>query len=223
MNFNLIDLDQWDRKHYFEYYINQARCTFSMNANIDITHLREQLREKGSKFYPAYIYMVARIVNSHAEFRTCFDEQGRLGYWDELTPSFTIFHQDDRTFSAIWTEYSTDYDIFYQNYLEDVRQYGNIKSMTPKKGAPKNTFPISSIPWVSFTGININFFNEGTFLLPIVTCGKYFEQENKLLLPISLQAHHAVCDGYHAGHFLNELQRLADDCTEWLFVKERVV
>jgi len=35
-------------------------------------------------------------------------------------------------------------------------------------------------------------------------------------LPVSLQIHHAVCDGYHASVFMNDLQRLADESADWL-------
>lgn len=219
MKFNLIDIDNWDRKPYFEHFLNHTRCTFSMTANVDITKLLKLSRKKDIKFYPTFIYMVSRIVNSHEEFRTCFDEQGKLGFWDEMLPSFTIFHNDDKTFTNIWTEYSVDFDAFYRNYQEDIMQYGKIKCMNPKKSEPKNTFPISSIPWVSFTGFNLNIFNDGTYLLPIVTAGKYFDQRNKILLPISLQVHHSVCDGYHVGLFLSELQELVDNCDQWLYKK----
>lgn len=35
------------------------------------------------------------------------------------------------------------------------------------------------------------------------------------MMPI-YQVHHAVCDGYHAGVFMNDVERLADCCGEWL-------
>lgn len=66
MKFNIIDKEEWDRLPYFEHYLKQ-QCTFSMTANIDITLLMEQLRNRGIKFYPAFIYMVTRVVNSHEE------------------------------------------------------------------------------------------------------------------------------------------------------------
>ncbi|MGC8230263.1 type A chloramphenicol O-acetyltransferase [Pseudobacillus badius] len=216
MKFNLINIDNWSRKPYFEHFLNHTRCTFSMTVDIDITQLLQRLRKKNIKLYPSFIYMVTRVVNSHKEFRTCFDEKGRLGYWDEMIPSFTIFHDDDKTFSNLWTEYEASFSLFYKNYQEDMRLYGHVKEMNPKKQEPKNLIPISCIPWASFTGFNLNIFDDGTFLLPIITSGKYFEQENKILLPISLQVHHSVCDGYHASVFLNDLQRLVDNCDEWL-------
>ncbi|TQR17526.1 type A chloramphenicol O-acetyltransferase [Psychrobacillus vulpis] len=215
MKFNFIDRENWDRSPYFEHYLN-LKCTFSLTANIDITTLLEQLRKKELKLYPTFIYMLSRIVNSHEEFRTCFNDDGFLGYWDEMTPEYTVFHSDNKSFSCIWTEFSNEFSVFYKKLQKDVEQYVDKKGLFTKNNTPKNSFPISSIPWVSFTGFNLNINNDGDFLLPIITGGKYFNQESKIFLPISLQLHHAVCDGYHASIFIDELQQLANNCHDWL-------
>lgn len=73
--FNSIVLDQWDRKPYFDHYLNQVRCTYSITANLDITLLINELKLKGLKFYPALIHMISTVVNAHREFRTCFDAE----------------------------------------------------------------------------------------------------------------------------------------------------
>ncbi|MGN7356971.1 type A chloramphenicol O-acetyltransferase [Paenibacillus sp. SAF-054] len=216
MKFNPIDMDNWSRKPYFEHYLNHVRCTYSMTANIEITILVSKLKDKGMKLYPALIHMITTVINRHSEFRTCLDAEGRLGYRDSLSPSFTIFHDDEKTFSSIWTLYSEDFNEFYSRYLDDMKVYGSVKQLFAKEKEPPNTFPISSIPWVSFTSFNLNLVNEGNYLQPIFTIGKYDRQNEKILLPLSGQFHHAVCDGYHASVLYNELQLRADACTEWL-------
>ncbi|WP_091017474.1 type A chloramphenicol O-acetyltransferase [Paenibacillus amylolyticus] len=213
--FNPIVLDQWDRKPYFDHYLNQVRCTYSITANLDITLLINALKLKGLKFYPALIHMISTVVNAHREFRTCFDAEGRLGYWDEMSPSYTIFHEDDKSFSTIWTTFHEDFETFHIRYLEDMKNYKDHKQFVAKPNEPPNTFPVSSIPWVNFTGFNLNIYNEGTYLLPIFTMGKYVQQNDQVYLPLSVQLHHAVCDGYHAGVLFNELQSLADRCQDW--------
>ncbi|MBP8894155.1 MAG: chloramphenicol acetyltransferase CAT, partial [Saprospiraceae bacterium] len=54
------------------------------------------------------------------------------------------------------------------------------------------------------------------YLIPIFTMGKYFQQDNKILLPMSVQVHHAVCDGYHTSRFFNEVQELVSNFETWL-------
>ncbi|QTH43235.1 type A chloramphenicol O-acetyltransferase [Cohnella sp. LGH] len=216
MNFHPIDKDSWPRKPYFEHYLNHVRCTYSITADIDITLLRSELKTRGIKLYPALIHMISTVVNRHNEFRTCFDSEGRLGVWDRMSPSFTIFHEENKNFSSIWTPFSEEFQTFYDGYLQGIETHKNAKQLFPDMNEPANTFPISSIPWVSFTGFNLNVYNDGTYLLPISTIGKYREQDKKVLLPLSVQFHHAVCDGYHAGVLFNELQELAEGCNCWL-------
>lgn len=216
MKFNLIDIEYWNRKPYFEHYLNSVRCTYSMTANIEITYLLHEIKLKNLKLYPTLIYILSTVVNNHKEFRTCFDENGNLGYWDSMSPSYTIFHKENETFSSIWTEYDESFLRFYTAYIDDIKTYGNIMEFTPKINEPANTFPISSIPWVSFTGFNLNIYNDGKYLLPIFTTGKYFEQNSKIFIPISIQVHHAVCDGYHISRFINEVQELILNYQTWL-------
>lgn len=219
MEFHRIDLESWDRKPYFDHYLNQVRCTFSMTAHIDITELRQLLREQDLKLYPAFLYMVTKAVNAHRQFRTTYDAEGHLGYWERMIPSYTFFHQDDQTFSTMWTDFSDDFHQFQQSYTANMNIYGTNKGLVAKDMEPPYTFPVSCIPWVSFTGFNLNIYGDGQYLLPIITSGKYVEQEGRVLLPVSLQVHHAVCDGYHASLFMNEVQTWAKDCKLWLLAR----
>ncbi|ANC07756.1 MULTISPECIES: type A chloramphenicol O-acetyltransferase [Bacillus cereus group] len=215
MKFHVIDREDWNREQHFEHYL-KLKCTFSMTVNVDITMLLGEVYQKRIKFYPVFIYLISRVVNNHKKFRTCFNDEGVLGYWEEMIPSYTIFHKDDKSFSSIWTDYSSDFRTFYKKYEDDMRYYASVHGLFTKENIPPNVFPISSIPWTSFTGFNLNINNDENFLLPIITCGKYFNEGNKVMLPVSLQVHHSVCDGYDASKFIEDLQQLSNTCNEWL-------
>lgn len=204
--FILIDISKWDRKEYFEFYLTQVPCTYSMTLNLDLTSLLQEIKKREIKLYPTMIYLLSRIVNKHEEFRTSIDADGKVGVFDLLHPCYTIFQKDSETFTNIWTEYTPVFSEFYTQYLQDVQNYGEVKSFTAKPNVPSSTFTISSIPWVSFTGFNLNLPKSTDYLLPIFTTGKYFEQHGKIWLPLAIQVHHAVCDGFHAARFVNELQ-----------------
>lgn len=217
MGFNLIDIDNWARKDYYNHYINNVRCTYSLTANIDITAVLTALKNLNKKIYPTQIYMLASIVNRYQEFRMNIDKNGNLGFWDILNPSYTIFNKEKETFSSIWTMYNTSFIKFYEDCISDIVQYSNSTNIAPKPNEPENTFNISSLPWTSFTGFNINVFSDGCYLPPIFTMGKFIEQDNKILMPLAIQVHHSVCDGFHVGRFINALQEFADDYNDWLY------
>lgn len=215
MKFNIIDRENWYRKEYFEHFLQQ-QTTFSITTEINITVLMKNLKKKNYKLYPAFIFMITKIANSHREFRTSFNQEGNIGYWSEILPSYTIFDKKTNTFSGIWSPNLNRFSDFHSQYEKDVEKYNGTGSLFPKTPIPDNNIPISMIPWSSFTSFNLNINNGGDFLLPIITGGKYTQVKDELFLPISLQIHHAVCDGYHASVFMNDLQRFADESADWL-------
>lgn len=52
MNFQTIDLDTWYRKSYFDHYMKEAKCSFSITTNVNVTNLLAVLKKKKIKLYP---------------------------------------------------------------------------------------------------------------------------------------------------------------------------
>ena len=204
MIFEKIDINSWKRKEYFEHYFTNVPCTYSMTVKVDIT----PIKKKQMKLYPAMLYYLTTIVNRRSEFRTAINDSGELGVYSEMLPCYTVFHKDTETFSNIWTEYSSDFNTFSVAYENDMRKYGNKQGMIGKPNAPENTFPVSMIPWSTFEGFNLNLQKGYNYLVPIFTMGKYYNEDGRTILPLAIQVHHAVCDGFHICRFANELQEL---------------
>lgn len=207
MNFKKIDRKNWIRKEYFEYYLANIPCTYSMTFKLDIT----RIKEKKLKLYPTMLYYITTIVNKHSEFRIAFNDNGELGVYSEMVPSYTIFNKDTEEFSNIWTEYKPIFDEFCETYEKDILKYGSKKGLIAKPDIPPNIFTVSMIPWATFESFNLNLSKGYAYLTPIFTIGKYFEENKKIILPLAIQVHHAVCDGFHVCRFINELQELINE------------
>ena len=205
--FKPIDTSSWKRKPYFDHYFNQIRCTYSITVNIDITNVLSFKDRNKIKLYPLLIYVISKAVNKYEEFRTAINDRGEIGVWETLSPCYTVFHKDSESFSNIWTEWNDDLNLFLSNFEQDSKRFGQIDRIDAKPNTPANVFPISSLPWTTFTGFNLNIFADGTYLLPIFTYGKYFKDGNRYLIPLSIQVHHAVCDGFHVSRLINEIQQ----------------
>ncbi|MPM60173.1 Chloramphenicol acetyltransferase [bioreactor metagenome] len=206
MNFNIINKEEWHRKEYFDHYFNEIPCTYSMTVKLDITKIKNSDR----KLYPTILYFITKVVNRHSEFRTAIDINGNLGVFDEMLPCYTVFNKESETFSNIWTQYCDSYDEFCKLYEKDIEMFGYVKKMIAKPDIPENNFPVSMIPWTTFDGFNLNLQKGYQYLLPIFTMGKYYEENSRYILPLAIQVHHAVCDGFHVSRFVNELQELVE-------------
>lgn len=214
MRFNPIDFNTWKRTETFNHYMNQ-NTSFSLTNEIDIHALYQFTKQKGYRFYPVFIFFITKVINLHVDFRTGYNSHGELGYWDTLEPLYTIFDQASESFSAISTPVASDLQTFYDACISDIEIYQASAKLFPKMPVPENVFSLSMIPWTAFTGFNLNITNS-RYLLPIVTAGKFIHKDDSIFLPLSLQVHHSVCDGYHAGLFMNTVQELASHPGNWL-------
>lgn len=204
MVFEKLDMEKWSRSEYFNHYYSDTPCTYSITVKLDITKIIKSQR----KLYPVMLYYITTVVNRHKEFRTAVNEENEPGIYSDMVPCYTVFHKDTETFSNIWTAYTADLEAFCEAYENDLRIYGSQKGLTGKPQVPANSFPVSMIPWTTFEGFNLNLQRGYRYLIPIFTMGKYYEENKKILMPLAVQVHHAVCDGFHVSRFINELQEL---------------
>lgn len=207
MNYKKINLDNWQRKEYFNHFLNTIPCTYSMTVKLDVTNIVNNKLQ----FYPAIIFFITQAVNQLEEFRTAYNTNKELVIYDKMIPNYTVFNKIDNTFYNLWTECNSNIFDFIKSYNVDIKKYENSKIMNPKSETPENTFPISMLPWVHFESFNLNLLKGYDYLLPIFTAGRYQYEFSKYIVPLSLQVHHSVCDGYHVGKFINILQEMIFD------------
>lgn len=213
--FTPIDKETWSRFPYYEYYRNVLKTKYTVSIKIDISPLMPRYKEKGYKFFPTFLYVIMRALNNSEALRTSIHE-GQLGLWNYLTPQFTLFHEDDHTFSDLWSDYTPDFAVFHQGILRDIEQYKNVKGLKIKPGLPGNFVPISCVPWISFESISQDTSNDTDFLKPIIRFGKFYQEHEKTLIPLSIYVNHAIADGYHTSMFLHDIQAIVDDAETWL-------
>ena len=207
MNFTPIDLQTWPRGQMFYYFSQMAPTGYSMTVKVDVTEMRKTIREAGLKLFPAYLWLVTKNLNRQTEFKVA-EKDGVLGFYDSLTPLYASFHENDHTFSLMWTEYTDDFLQFHQAYLENQAQSAHIHGVLcqPQTPPPANAYTVSCVPWVSFTHFAVHSYENKPYYFPSVEAGKFFEEAGRILMPLSITCHHATTDGYHIKCFLDSLQ-----------------
>ena len=132
------------------------------------------------------------------------DKNGDLCVWDSLVPNYTIFHEEDHTFSDCWTDFTDDFDSFYKNITSDMELGKTKRGIKVKEGQPANFYCVSCTPWTAFTAVSSRVVNGGAAFFPIITAGKY---DDNYQMPVNITIAHAVADGYHIGLFFSDLQK----------------
>ena len=214
--FHKIDMETWPRREHYQYYQEKIRTCYQVNVELDVTKLVKRCKKKKLRFYPVMVYAIMRAINANQEFRMAIDQDGDLGYYDICHPSYTIFHEDDHTFSDIWTPYDENFSRFYAAAVRDMERYRDVKGIKAKDGKPLAFTPISCAPWIHYNSISHDTPGPNRMYFPIITFGKYIEKNGKMELPFSVYVNHAVADGYHTSKLVMDLQDICDHCKEWM-------
>ncbi len=212
MKFTKLDLQTWKRGQMFYYFSKMAPTGYSLTVKIDVTNLRNCLKEAGLKFFPTYLWLVTTCINEQVEFKVA-QKDGELGYYDTLTPMYASFHDDDKLFSLMWTEYDEDFQMFYKNYQDNQIKYGKNKGVLCQQGMmpPENCYTVSSIPWVGFEHFAVHSYENKPYYFPSVEAGAFVEENGKIYMPMSITCHHATTDGWHVKVFLESLNRKIEE------------
>lgn len=209
MGFNIIDMDTWDRKDCFNHFFNNAKCTYSITVNIDITNLYNYIRMNKLRFYPTFTWVVSKAINNYQQFKMAFNKENNLGFFDEIGPSYSVLNDKTKVMSDLYTSHNNIFFNFYEDMVNSLGRYKKDTNFTTQ--FQNNFFIASCLPWFNYTSFNVN--NEGSspFLFPMVTWGKFFEEGNKILMPVTIQVHHAVADGYHCSLFFSDVKEISSN------------
>lgn len=210
--FTPIDQQTWKRGQMFYYFSKMAPTGYSLTVKLDITKMKAALDEAKLKFFPAYLWLVTKTLNLQEEFRIA-EKDGQIGYYDYLTPLYASFHEDDKTFSLMWTEYDDDFRTFYDAYIRNQEQYGENYGVLAQSDLipPPNAYTVSCVPWISFQHFSVHSYENKPYFFPSVEAGKFMMENDRLMMPLSITCHHAATDGYHVSRFLEQLQAEADE------------
>lgn len=206
MVFTPIDFASWPRREVFWYFSNMAPTGYSLSFDVDVSSLRPLLKDRGYRFFPAYLWLVTRNLNRQVEFKVA-KKDSVLGFYDTLTPLYASFHSDDHTFSLMYTEFSSSFGEFHERYLENQALYGSRHGVLSQPGTPPgNAYTVSTLPWVGFSHFAIHSFENKPYFFPSVESGKFVEKNGRIFMPLSLTCHHATTDGWHVSQFISDLE-----------------
>lgn len=197
-----MDVHELDRKELFTHYYQTFPCRYSVTIRVDVTNV---VRRK-LPFYPTMLYAIASVVNQMQAFRYG-KKADEIWVYESLSPAYTVWNPQTELFVDIWTDYCRDYATFVRRYQQDVATYRQSAHFFAKGRLPDAVFPVSMIPWLDFQHFSMDAKYGSEILTPFFTIGKY-SGDTKITVPLAIDVHHAVCDGYHVGVFAEKLQEI---------------
>ena len=203
-----IQLEDWPRRDHYQFFREFEYPYFSLCADMDLSEFLPRIKDKGISFTAAMMYLIARVANSIPEFRQRIREENPIEH-PVVHPSATILSKND-LFTFCTVEYEEDFLEFIRRAEEEIARVKDQPDLKEKIQDDSMLY-MSSIPWVAFTSFMHPLKLMPGDSVPRFAWGKYLEVDGKLKMPLSVQGHHALMDGLHAGIFYQRFQELLDN------------
>ena len=165
-------------------------------------------KEKGTKFYINFLYILSKVLNSREDYRMGYLwKTDELICYDVINPTQYVFHEETETCTPVYTKYDEDYEKFYANALKDIENAKKTTEYMLDMENHPNWFDASYISWLSYDSLNIELHDANMFLAPIINWGKYREENGRFVMPVSVRLNHAIADGYLVANVFRLLEQ----------------
>ncbi len=206
-----LDKDNWERANLVKKYSEYVLPYVILSADVDVTGLYRFAKKHEVSFYCAMIHTVMRAAQ---EFRNLHYRviDGEPYLCERLDPNFTHMAPGSEDFMVLHGEYCDDLLAFCKNTQEMMkRAEEDAKERISYSGTAEVVY-ITCIPWIKYTQFIRTIDNAKTDNIPRFSWGKYeWDDKGRLKMPFSVQAHHALADGYHVAIYMNRVQELLDE------------
>ena len=182
---------------------------------MDISLFLAFLRQHQLPFFPSFMYVVVKALNTIPEFRLRI-QNGQVIEYDIIHPAFTVM-----TDTGIYDNCDVEWQAF-KEYLIAVKakmaatKKGDISSFHDLMDQRMDQFFISSIPWINFTSAIHPMAGNDFDSVPRILWGKHYEENGKTLIALQIQAHHALIDGYPYCLGILKIQEMLNDPQTYL-------
>ena len=201
-----VKFDSEHRKKHFAFFNHMNHPHFNITANVDVTNLLQHIKSQQLPMTFSIVYVLSRVANEIQEFRWRIRGNDVIEH-NAVHPSFTVATDKADVFSFCTVPYQLDSKSFIVDASRINEAMKTNPSIEDEPGRDDYLF-MSPIPWISFTGIQHAMHYHPHDSVPRITWGKFFTQNQRSLMPLSVQAHHALVDGRHMGAYFNYIEEI---------------
>lgn len=202
-----LDLETWPRQDHYNLFRTWKFPHFNLCANVKLTNLYTEVKDLGISITFAIVYVLSRAANEIPEFRYRIHGDKVVEH-DIIHPSTTILIKND-----LFTFCPMVYTPEFAKFAEDAEARLKLAEESPSLEDTENDDQMfmTAIPWVSFTSFMHPMDLDPVDSIPRFAWGKFFREGDEILMPLSVQGHHALMDGYHMGKYYQKVQEYFDE------------
>lgn len=211
-NFRVIDQMNWPRREQCELFKTFGSPYFSITADVDITTYRQTL-PKGGRFTIGLVHAIASAANAVPQFRQRLRGDDVIEF-DTVHPSIIVLNKEE-AFRFCAFPFDANYVAFAKDAPAVMDRAKSARSMFDFQDQDDFLF-LTGLPWISFTGVMHAAPTQAPDSVPRIAWGKYRRVEDRIMMPLNVQVHHALVDGIHVGRFYAKVEEILGCANEWL-------
>ncbi len=202
----IIDPRTWDRREAFELFRGFGFPYLSVTAEIDVTTLRRSRRRLGASFTVGLVYALARSANEIPAFRQRLRGAGAVEH-AVVHPSITVLADGD-LFRFATLRYDPGFKRFAGDATERIERARRAETLWSEPDRDDLLY-MTALPWISFTALVHPVPLDPPCSVPRIAWGRFRVDRRRTLLPLNVQAHHALVDGIDVGRFYARAEEIA--------------
>lgn len=200
-----LDIANWPRREVFEFFRGFDKPYFNICTRVDVSKLVELLRERdGVSVSMAYHYFALRVANEIEPFRYRLRD-GKVFVHDVIHGGTTVFLPNE-AFTLAYFDYVEDFGKFISEAGRAIEEARTGDGAFLPRNDDDGRIHFTVLPWISFTSFSHarNWNTEDS--IPKIAFGKFVQEDQRILLPVSVEVHHALMDGFTVGRYLSRLE-----------------
>lgn len=201
-----INIENWPRRVSFEMFRNLDYPYFCLSAEMDVTRLQAQCKRGDHSPFSAVLYGISLAANMIEELRYRI-RGSEIIVHDVVHPSFTLM-TEAKQLAFCESKFTRDIHTFFHNTTQAIAAVKNNPTLNDEPDRDDYLFA-SSIPWIRFTSVShpMNLHSDDS--VPRISWGKITRVSDRIMMPLSIQVHHGLADGYHVGQFFEQFDEWA--------------
>lgn len=197
-----IDMASFPRRAHFDYFLSLPDPHVGVTVDVDVTALVLFCRAKGCSFTLAFLHAAALAVDAVPELRQRLRNGGVVEY-PECPTSHTELKADG-TYAYCTLRHHLPLDEYFARAEASRRACREEGGIEEDDGVEGMVFA-SALPWLRYRD-----FTQPTGgpmdSNPRLSWGRYeADHRGRLMMPVTLLAHHALVDGAHLAAFYRNL------------------
>jgi chloramphenicol O-acetyltransferase type A len=201
---NYIDIENWHRRELFDFFINYKNPYFNVCTKLDVTELLTMVRDlPNARVSSAIHYFGLRAANDTEPFRYRLQD-GKIIVYDVINGGTTVLLPNE-SFAYAYFDYHLDFEKFVAGMNKSVDEVHNDNG--PLKPTMRDDVIYhTTLPWISFTSFSHARTPGRGDSIPRFVFGKFTKEGERVMMPFSVEVHHALMDGLHVGRFLARIE-----------------